>query len=137
VDPRFAAGQLWAYRTRPGEEDSSLLVGRVERDDRRGVIVHVAINRLALGPDAAEGKRAVVFLPFTRDALEASVTELLDTGEELPGFDAAYGRWRDLAARGEADVFDVPVAEAIDRVAAGIPGTASGSPAVDSGPANR
>ena len=47
----FAPGQVWTYKTRPGEEASRIIVCRVETDPKLGEIVHIHVNGLQISRD--------------------------------------------------------------------------------------
>jgi hypothetical protein len=40
-DPKFKPGQVWSYKTRPGEERSTITILRVESSPKLGMIVHI------------------------------------------------------------------------------------------------
>jgi len=48
ASPDFDEGQVWAYKTRPGEEESTLLINKVEEDPRLGRIYHISISKLQI-----------------------------------------------------------------------------------------
>ena len=39
--PQFRVGQVWRYQTRPGEGASRVIIGRIERIEGIGKVVHV------------------------------------------------------------------------------------------------
>lgn len=111
---RYAAGQVWTYHHRPGEDGSRLTVLRVETEPGHDPFVHVAVGGLAVrAPQAPAGVvREMGHLPFSADAIDRSVLELVETGPEPPAGDG-YTAWRAAFDRGEAGVFTVPVGEVI------------------------
>ncbi len=115
-DRRFSPGQEWRYRTRPGEEGSTLVIGWLEDRPGSGVFVHVAIRGVRVG-DPRSGTGHVEGVPhavFLRGALAASVTEPTGRREPLPeGFEALVADWRLRAFQGVALPTWLPVAEAI------------------------
>ena len=42
----LAAGQVWSYATRPGEEASRIVICRVETDPKLGEMVHIHVRGL-------------------------------------------------------------------------------------------
>ena len=108
-DKKYQPGQVWQYKTRAGEEGSRITVLRVERLLKVGVIVHVRVDRIRLR-NCAGGPEADNFqhMPFTKDALDRSVTKLEKDSVAIPDL-SGYEQWR-------ADcggVYTITVAEAI------------------------
>jgi len=111
--PRFAAGQVWRYRTRPGDEQSTLVVVEVT-----GRTVHIQLRgiRVRTGSGLTMSE---MYLPIALSALCDSVTDLLDPLERAE-FDTIRLAWltgHDTRDKGE---FTVPVdrfLELVDRCA--------------------
>jgi hypothetical protein len=55
-------------------------------------------------------------MPFSEEALDASITELVGPTSELPDFEDGYLIWR----QDQGGVFTITVAEAIDFVEQGV-----------------
>lgn len=107
---RYAVGQVWKYHHRHGEDGSRLMVLRIDTEPGYGNIVHVAVSGLSIrAPQAPNGYiREMGHLPFVEDAIDQSVTELVDTLPEPPAGDG-YAVWREAFDKGEAGVFTVPL----------------------------
>jgi hypothetical protein len=75
-DGRFKVGDVWAYSTREGEEESTLTILKVESSPELGVIVHIAVERVRLA-NCHDGPSpdSVPHMPFARRALNDSVTK--------------------------------------------------------------
>src|SRR5438552_16281800 len=79
TDARFHPGQVWQYKTRAGEEKSTLTILRVESLPKPiDVVIHVRVDNIRLKnctggpePDTME------HMPFTRAAIEGSVTKMI------------------------------------------------------------
>lgn len=106
----FAPGQRWAYRTRPGEEGSTVLILRGGEDTW-----HITVDGLHLkNPYTAGGVQTdLPHSPISAGALRTSVTELLEAGATLPGDQSGYGQWRAARERGEAGIFTLEVAQIV------------------------
>ena len=113
----FQAGQRWTYRTRPGEDTSTVLILRRD-DEPTGTVLHIALDGLRLGNPHLPGgvQPQLAHAPVTAEALRASVLELIQTGALLPTDDSGYRQWREAADRGEAGVFTLPLAEILDLI---------------------
>ena len=53
-------------------------------------------------------------MPISVDSLKASVTELVNTAESLPGYEEGYGIWREVFDSGKAGIFTISVAECVE-----------------------
>jgi hypothetical protein len=123
TESEFRPGQEWAYRTRPGEESSTLTILRVERAPELGAIVHVAIEGLAIRNPAnpAQPIRSIGHLPMSEAAVQQSVTRKLRDDAPLPDFEEGYQMWRRAYDSGKGGIFSIPVAEAVATVAGTLP----------------
>jgi hypothetical protein len=107
-DPKFQAGQVWTYQTRPGELGSTLTILQIDRTAELGVIVHVRVDGLKVLNPRGEIVPSVEHMPFTRDALLMSVLGLLRSTDKRPTMQG-YDRWRAYCG----GVYTIPVADAI------------------------
>jgi hypothetical protein len=109
-DSKFYPGQVWQYKTRLGEEKSFLTILRVESLPKSGTIIHVRVDNVRLrnctgGPEPDKFEH----MPFTRDAIERSVTELLKKNSEIPDYKTGYDEWHSACG----GVYTITVAEAV------------------------
>ena len=112
----FAPGQRWAYRTRPGEEDSTLVILRRELLGERAAL-HVQLQGLRLQNPLLEGgvQTFLGHLPVSEEAVRASVTQLLEIGVQADD-EGGYALWRGAYEREEAGIFTLPVAEIVQAL---------------------
>lgn len=113
--PRYRVGQVWRYQTRPGEEASRVIIGRIEKIEGVGTVVHVKLTGLDLrGP---QGVATVMFhAPVGEAYLSASVTELTDERGDLDGFAEGYAMWRVAYREGKAGVFTLTLFEILETM---------------------
>lgn len=111
----FQPGQVWTYKTRPDEQESRVVVCRVERDQKLGAIVHVQVEGVAIKSPSSPGgvARIIGHMPFAEKALRASVVNLEATRQALPEFEDGYATWKQAFDAGDAGVFSVSVAEGV------------------------
>jgi hypothetical protein len=110
-DPKFHPGQVWQYKTRHGEEISFLTILKVESLPKFGTIIHIRVDKVRLrnctgGPEPDKFEH----MPFTRDAIELSVTKLIKEDSEVPDYKEGYDEWRNACG----GVYTVSVAHAIE-----------------------
>ncbi len=117
-DSRFQVGQIWKYQTRLVDPKSTLRILKVERLHRTTIAVHIQVNGLhTKSASDKQGGGTASHLPFSEEALEASVTELLAANQPLPeDYEEGYGMWRAAFLNGKAGVFAVPVAEVVNMI---------------------
>lgn len=105
INGNFKSGQLWKYKCRAGEERSKLLILFVETINEQN-IVHVTIaGGCADNP---------MHMPFSEEAIRDSVMGLCKDGCPIPDYDEGYLYWKQQYDKGEAGVYKIPVAEALD-----------------------
>jgi len=113
-DPKYKPGQVWSYKTRSGEEQSTLTILRVEEWTEKKRIVHIRVDRIRLrnctgGPEPDN----VQHMPFAREALDASVIKVIRSGE-VPDYRDGYQEWRKAWDARQAGVYTITVAAAVD-----------------------
>lgn len=112
----FAPGQRWTYRTRPGEETSTLLVLGRDQNAEGLVAVSLKVEDISLSPPIGGTITELQHAPLTEDALRRSVLELLQEDVPLPGDPATYEAWRLAFETGEVGAFDLPLADTLDLI---------------------
>ncbi|HUI83915.1 MAG TPA: hypothetical protein VL240_06815 [Candidatus Binatia bacterium] len=111
-DRKFHPGQVWAYKTREDEAGSKITILKIDSLPRIGEVIHIRIDGLRL-KNCASGpvvSNVVQHAPFTRDAIERSVTRLLKNDAPVPDFEEGYSQW----LRHCAGVYSITVAESVD-----------------------
>jgi hypothetical protein len=117
--PRLRAGDVWTYRTRPGEEASTLTILATEIAHDAHAIVHVRIDGVRIpNPHAPRGASSVVgHMPFALASVEASVVARVGRADLAERDFDGYAEWRAAFERGKAGVFTLDVADAVDAIA--------------------
>jgi hypothetical protein len=111
VDSTYSPGQVWSYKARPNEGSSTLTILRVETIPKVGVIVHVRIDGVQFkNCTGGPAPTTIDHAPFTKIALDNSVSRKLRIVLNLPDFEAGYEYW--LAHCG--GVYTISVAKMID-----------------------
>ena len=93
-DKKYHPGQVWQYKTRPDEESARITILKVESLPKVGTIVHIRVDNIRLrnctgGPEPDKFEH----MPFTKDAIERSVTKLQKDNAEIPSLEG-YEQWR-------------------------------------------
>ena len=115
---QFAVGQIWEYKTRPGEEGSRVIVGRIESIDKVGKVVHVKLSGLKISNPGAPGGYSTTMghAPIMEEKLKESVTKLAGQSGDLEGFQEGYNTWLQEHRSGKAGVFSIPLREIVDSM---------------------
>lgn len=107
---RYAAGQVWEYRTRPADEGSLLKIHSIEKAPA-GEVYHISLIGLGYGRGMAHGGE-FGHMAVSRETLDKSVTRLSKSDLGFPDPTEGIAQWR--AANG--GVFTIPISEIIDNV---------------------
>jgi len=101
----YAEGQIWHYRTRPGEEGSVVAirrVGAVPELPELGPVFHVSVIGVKIGDRFGT---VLPHLPVARETLDASVTRRAKGTYALPPFEEGIAEW--TASRGGVFTLDI------------------------------
>ena len=113
-DQKFQVGDIWEYKTRPGEERSRITILRIENSPKVGIIVHVAVDNLTwLDCENKAFAQSIPHMPFGRGAIEASVTKRIASTRDLPDFEEGYRLWRDAFSKQHAGFYVIPMKDAV------------------------
>ena len=113
-DEKYKPGQVWSYKTRANEQESTLTILRVEETPEKKRIVHIRVDHIQLtnctgkpAPDTFE------HMPFSKEALNESVIKVVHTGA-VPDFRSGYSEWRIAWDAGNAGYYTISVALGLD-----------------------
>ena len=122
-DSVYQPGQEWSYKTRSGEDDSTLVICRVEAHPKMGTVIHISLRGLNIkNPLQKTGFSDVItHLPFTEDAIDKSVIKVLNKSTKLPediqeDFQQAYDDWCVAFEEGKATILGSTLAETLDYI---------------------
>lgn len=93
--PEFREGEAWTYDTRPGEEGSFIIVGRLGEVEGEEV-VHIQIHGVDVGTRA--GRTLIGHVPISRASLSRSVRRRTTGRMNDEVFEEGFRMWSD--ARG-------------------------------------
>jgi len=110
VDVKYSPGQVWSYKARASEAASTLTILKVESLPKVGEIIHVRIDGITLrNCSGGPSPKNLAHAPFSRDAIDRSVTRLLRVESDLPNFEEGYNDWRNHCGGG----YTITVAEVV------------------------
>lgn len=118
--PKYAAGQVWDYHTRPQDAGSRLKIQQVELLDGRPVY-HISIIGVHFQRRDVLG--TLPHLPVSDITLDASVTSVSTAAADFPVSSAQEGiaEWR----QANGGVFTIPISQILqiadDQVSASLP----------------
>ncbi|GHU32374.1 hypothetical protein FACS189497_13920 [Betaproteobacteria bacterium] len=114
----FGEGQVWSYKTREGEEESTVLINKVEQVPKLGKIFHISIFGVKVkNPRISSGvSTELPHSPVSEETLRKSLKKLIRRSSPNPDYAEGYKTWKEAFDKGEAGVFTIDVAEIIDVI---------------------
>lgn len=119
-DGNFHVGERWNYKTRAGEEGSTVTIVKVQSSQTFGVIVCVRVDGLRMVSPRAPGGafEGIAHMPFAQASIDESITSRDAVGVPVPTeSDDAYEQWRTSFDAGTAGIWTITVAEAVELTA--------------------
>jgi len=115
---KYNVGQEWNYKTRQGEENSTLKILKIEEYLQHGKVIHISIGGLKVrNPNSKEGiAEEFTHIPISEKALDESVTELKNENSKIPKYIEGYSYWKKEFDKGQAGVFSIPVSEIVNSM---------------------
>lgn len=118
--PAYKVAQEWHYQTRPGEEESTLKITKIEYYTGVGCIIHIAILNVNIqNPQHPNGLKEILHIPIAEAALRNSTTQLKDDRCELPDYEFGFVHWKNLYDEEKAGYFDTSVNEIVNYLESG------------------
>ncbi|MBW7675878.1 hypothetical protein K1I32_09925 [Chryseobacterium sp. LJ756] len=113
---KYKVGQEWNYKTRKGEESSTLKILKIEEYPEQGKVIHISIGQLKVkSPESKDGfANELTHIPITEEALDESVTALKNEKVKLPNYIEGYDYWKKEFDKGNAGIFSISVPEIVD-----------------------
>jgi hypothetical protein len=84
LQPTFQPGQIWKYKTAPGEEGATLLILRIEIKEKKGNVVHVRVDNVPVPCGNLNITTTYEHVAVSERALRQSTIELITNVGELP-----------------------------------------------------
>lgn len=114
---KYSAGQEWKYKTRTGEEKSTLKILKIEEYPQTGKVIHISVSGLKMkNPKRSEGfANELSHIPISEEALNKSIIKLHNENGKMPDsleMDG-YSYWKKEFDKGEAGIFTIPVSEIV------------------------
>jgi len=117
-DKDFKVGQVWRYKTRAGEEKSTLTVLKVEKFTNTDTIVHVRVDGVKIyNPAVPSGYTGEIgHMPLQKKALLGSVISVVGQNDTTLALLTGYAQWRAAKDSGKAGYFVIDVQQAITSI---------------------
>lgn len=111
----YTVGQIWSYKTRPQEPNSTLMILRIDNTSKRGQVVFIGLRDIRIRHPNGNIVATMSPLPFTKDALDKSVIKLVGKTDKLMRSDFGYQKWKEAQLAGKTPItYDKPVAEMVN-----------------------
>ena len=114
----FSEQQVWSYKTRSGEESSTVLINKVESHPKLGQIFHISVTgvRVKNRRVASGVSTELPHFPVSKKSLEASCTVLVGQSPPNPAYMDGYAQWKRAFDEGSAGIFTISIAEIVQFV---------------------
>lgn len=114
----YAVGQVWSYKTRPGEENSHLVIVKITATSKDKITYGIFIEDVKLkNPHLAGGiQTSLPHAPVSKEVLDKSITKLIETRKKLPDYEEAYAEWKTAFDAGKGGVFSISIADILSTI---------------------
>jgi len=114
----YSEGQVWSYETRLGEENSTVLINKIEEDAKLGKIFHVSVDGIKVKNRHVDGgiSTELPHLPVSEETLKESLIKLVGKQAPNPSYLEGYRTWRAAFDAGNAGIFRISLWEIIGFV---------------------
>jgi len=114
----YSEGQVWSYKTRPGEEKSTVLINKVELNEKLGKIFHISVSGVEVKNKHIAGgiTTELPHFPVSEETLKKSLIKLVGKSKPNPSYIEGYNTWKEAFDEGQAGIFTISVSEIISFV---------------------
>jgi hypothetical protein len=117
ISSMLAPGQVWHYRTRAGEESSTVIINRIESAPNYDQIFHITIQGLNIPtPETGESITQIDHAPVSLPTLLTSLTDLVETTDPCPAGEQWYQTWKAEFDQNKAGVFLISIADIVSVI---------------------
>ncbi|MFZ6639601.1 hypothetical protein ACO0LL_07630 [Undibacterium sp. TC4M20W] len=111
----YSEGQLWAYKTRAGEEKSTVLINKIETHQKLGKIFHISVDGVRVKNNHIQGGASseLPHFPVSEETLNKSLTKLLGKRKPNQNYIEGYNTWKSAFDAGKAGIFTISVSEIV------------------------
>ena len=97
----YEVGQVWSYKTRPQEPNSTLMILRVDNSSGKlGTVIFIGLKELRVQHPTGKVFPSMSPLPFTKEALDRSVIKLVGKTDQLMPSNFGYSKWQEALRQG-------------------------------------
>jgi hypothetical protein len=108
-DAKYQVGQVWGYESRSKTNSPTLTIIEIDRLPKIGIVVHIRLDGVELNAPNGNILDHVDHMPFTKNAMLLSTTNLLHSSSSLPNLEG-YEQWKEACG----GVYTISVNDAVD-----------------------
>ena len=114
----YSVGQVWSYKTRPGEETSRVIIVKIEPHSKLENIYHLYVEGVKIRNPHIEGglQTSLPHVPVAKQTLDASLVKMAEKRSRLPDISVGYQAWKQAFDSGQGGVFTIPLSEIVQYV---------------------
>ena len=111
----YSEGDVWSYKTRPGEEKSTVLINKIEDGKRLGKIFHISVYEVKVkNPHFSGGfTTELPHFPVSEETLKKSLLKKVGNRKSNSEYVEGYKIWKKEFDGGNAGIFTIPVSEIV------------------------
>lgn len=115
----YDVGDIWQYRNRKGEDDSQVIINKIETIGNDIPVYHISIiNVKVANPQSAGGVvEKLSHAPVALETLQKSLTHRIAAKQPIDGdYLEGYEQWQKAYFAGQAGIFTIMIAEIVDFI---------------------
>jgi hypothetical protein len=111
----YSVGQVWTYKTRAGEKQSTVLINKIENHEKLGRIFHISIDRVKIKNWRVTGgiQTDMPHVPVSEKTLKMSLTKLVDNKAINSEYLKGYNEWKLDFDKEKAGIFTTSIADIV------------------------
>lgn len=112
---KYNVGDVWLYQHREGEDNSTVIINKIEVVHEQLPIYHITIRDVNIVNSQSETgfTHKLSHAPVSLETLEKSLTERVGQIQPDSDYLEGYNVWHDAYVQGEAGIFTITVAEIV------------------------
>lgn len=113
----YLPGEVWEYKTRSKEGDSTFMVLKVEEYDDLGEVIHIRVDGInMINPLKGNEIINIPHMPFKKSAIDASAVNLVSKNNPIPDFSDGYKSWKQAYSQENAGAFKLSIKDALNAM---------------------
>ncbi len=111
----YSVGQVWAYKSRAGEKQSTVLINKIEYHEKLGRIFHLSIDGVKIKNWRVAGgiQNDMPHVPVSENTLKMSLTKHVGNKAINSEYLKGYNEWKLEFDKDKAGIFTISIADIV------------------------